>query len=230
MFKTLVCPQCGATMKEVDGGNKAVCEFCGTSVILAETVNHNVNVSGSVTMKKDMSNEPNVIIDFSTVVAGGTCIVQFNTSNIKKALNNGQTAYVRLPLGRTIATISFGGKNYRREIFVVEDAPVRITVSHIRGRDIDIEQPPYEVVYNQETNASPFVRATAPVERKKPSVFSVLGFIFSFFPYLSVVGVVLAIVDIIKMKDRPKGLTIAACIIGGLMTLAMILKETGLAK
>lgn len=107
-----------------------------------------------------------------------------------------------------IAKCQYCGAIYTVETIKDEPKPKKIDFS-------------IHTVYTDEPAIST-IQQVQRAERKKPSGKSVLAFILSFIPYLSMAGVVLGIMDWIKTKDRPHGLSTAAIIIGGLMTLAWI--------
>ena len=229
MLVTLNCPHCGGKMEVDDSHDKVVCPYCGTEIAnIAQKIDitQNVNVSGTVVQKADRSNEPNLLVDFSSSEPQSILVISFDNTKIKRVVNNGQSAAIRLPLGPCTAIFEFAGKKYKRTICTVEHAPVRISVSALGRREIVIDQP--EVPQpdgqqpqsqNQKTTSA---AAPAPAPRKKASALSIIGFILSFLWLFSVVGIVLAIIDLIKNKDRPHGLSIAAIIVGSVMAIGSI--------
>lgn len=67
----------------------------------------------------------------------------------------------------------------------------------------------------QSAEVSPTV---LPVQKKKHAPMGILAFIFSLTLFLSPLGVLLAIIDLLKNKGKKHGFSIAALIIGGLLS------------
>ena len=227
MLRELVCPQCGGKMEVDEAADKAVCVYCGCELKNFHQkidINQNVNVSGHVTAKMDRSNEPNLIIDFSCEEPTGRMVIEFNNSKLKRIINNGQTVTMKLPLGRTIAIMDLAGKSYKREIWIVEHAPVRINASAFGRREIVIEQPDYEVPESEKQNAQKEKAPSDPAAR--PSGMSIAAFIASLTFFGSPVGLALGIVSLILAKQRKKVFSVLAIIFGAILTLSLIITIT----
>lgn len=241
MIVKMQCPQCGAQMEFDDSRDVIFCSYCGNRIAnVAQKVNitQNVNVTGTVTHVADRSNEPNVLIDFASTDPSAALTVSFSTTKIRRVVYNGQTAALRLPSGPCDVFLGFAGKSYRRSIYVVETAPVRINASMVRGREIVIDQPPYMVpppyVPDQTREARPAeAPRTAPQAANpaaesnstpgaKASLLAILGFVLSLTYYLSPIGAALCGADFVKNKERPHGLSVAGIVIGVIMTVVLI--------
>lgn len=229
MLVKLICPQCGGKMEIDDSQEKAYCTFCGAELAnLTQKIDitQTVNVTGTVVTKNDRSNEPNLIIDFSCEEPNGRMVITFNNTKMKRVINNGQTASMRLPLGHCVAEMDLAGRSYKRDLWIVEDAPVRINASAFGRREIVIEQPPYkepEPVAQANGQQAPVQQAPA-APRAKPHPFSVVGFILSLTVIAGVVGLVFGILGLIKSKnERPKTLAVLAIVFGAVFTLCLII-------
>ena len=230
MLKELICPQCGGKMEVDEEKEKAYCIYCGSELVNFHQkidINQNINVSGEVTAKLDRSNEPNLIIDFSCEDPSGRMIITFNNSKMKRVINNGQTVEMRMPLGHTVAIMDLAGRSYKRDIWIVEKAPVRINASAFGRREIVIEQPDYQVPGNAQTNNqnTQVQQVRGPEDPSKPLGMSVAAFILSVIVIGFPVGLPLGIVSLIlsiKQKKK-KGFSIAAIIISAVILLAVII-------
>ena len=227
MLIKLVCPQCGGKMDIDDSREKAFCLFCGTELINFSQkvdITQNINVSGTVIHKMDRSEDANLYIEFSSSDPRALMVISFDKTKVKKVIHNGQTGTMKLPLGTYIATMDLAGKRYRREITIVDYAPVRINASSFGRREIVIDQPQASTGQKmQEQAAKPEQTARGP----KPSGYSIAGFIFSLTLYFSIVGIILAAIDLVKVKDKPHGLSVAAIIIGAVFTLFLVILLIG---
>lgn len=228
MLVKLECPQCGAKMEVDDSREKVFCSYCGMELVNFTQhidVTQNVNVSGAVMHITDRSNEPNVIIDFASVNPVERLTVSFSNTTIKRFLTNGQSTSLKLPLGKCKVSFLFPkrGLTYR-EIYIVEDAPVRINVTCSSKVAIEIDQPPYELMTEIVPSSEPTRGAVSAAPKKpaapreKASAISIIGFVLAVTMYLAPLGMILGIIDLIKNKKKPHGLSIAAICIGLIMT------------
>ena len=221
MLQKLICPQCGGQMELDDSCDKAICPYCGSEVAnMAQKVE--VKHSGTVVTKADRSNEPNLIIDFSCEEPDGRMIITFNNTKMKRVINNGQTVSMKLPLGHCVAEMDLAGRSYKRELWIVEDAPVRINASAFGRREIVIEQPDYKLPDGTVAQA-PTQNNVPSGPRVKPHPFSVVGFICALTVVGGILGVVFGILGVIKSKnEKPKALAIVAIILGAIFTIGLI--------
>lgn len=226
MLVELICPKCGGKMEVDSSREKCFCTFCGAEVVnMAQKIdiNQNVNVSGTVVTKADRSNEPNLIIDFSAAEPDARMIITFDNTKIKRVINNGQTASIRLPLGHTTATLDLAGRSYKRDIWIVEEAPVRINASAFGNREIVIEQPPYQISEQDEAEMAIKEEEAKRRAASRPSGLSIAAFVCSLTFYASIVGLILGIVSLAKDRGRRKVFALLGTIFGGVFTLLFII-------
>ena len=146
MIYKMICPQCSAPLEMEDTKEFMFCRFCGTKIAnLAQRVeiNQQVNVSGTVVHVTDRTNEPNLIISYSSANPAVQMQVTIQCIGIKKALlMNGQNMSFRLPDGINIIAVKIGKINYKREV-VINSAkgPVRFYASWAGHAHINIDAP-----------------------------------------------------------------------------------------
>lgn len=222
MLVELICPKCGGKMEVDASREKCFCTFCGAEVVnMAQKIdiNQNVNVSGTVTTKMDRSNEPNLIVDFSSGDPNARMFITFDNTKIKRVINNGQTVEMRLPLGHTTATMDLAGRSYKRDLWIVAEAPVRVNASAFGSREIVIDQPPYQVSEQDEAEIAIKEEEAKRRAQSRPSGLSIAAFVLSLTFYGSIVGLILGIVSLAKDRNRKKVFALLGTIIGGVMTL-----------
>ena len=225
MLVKLICPQCGGKMEVDENQEKAFCSFCGAELVnLTQKIDisQTVNVTGTVVTKADRSHEPNLIIDFSCEEPDGRMIISFDNTKMKRVINNGQTASMRLPLGHCVAEMDLAGRSYKRDLWIVEDAPVRINASAFGRREIVIEQPPYEEPkpQNQEAVAQ---KPTVQEPTRRPLALSIVAFVLSLTFYASPVGLILGIISLVKSKQRIRVFAILAIVFGAVLSLILFI-------
>lgn len=170
MLVNLICPQCGGKMEVDDSKEKAFCTFCGAELANFHQkidINQNVNLSGTVTTKQDRSLEPNLYIEFSAEEPDAKMIITFDNNKMKRVILNGHSASMRLPLGHCVAKMDLAGKSYKRDLYIVEQAPVRVNASAFGRREIVIEQPDYEIVQPKQNGVQSVNKPQTNGEPKK---------------------------------------------------------------
>lgn len=200
-----------------DSKDKAFCPYCGQEIVNFHQkidINQKVDVTGTVVTKADRTNEPNLEIEFSSSDPKAVMVIAFSNNRMRRVINNGQSASMHLPLGHTVAVMNLAGKKYKRNIWIVEEAPVRINASAFGRRDIVIDQPPYQNASGGKTSGG----STG----EKPSKLSVAAFVLALTVIGAPIGLVLGIISLIK-KDKSKKLGLAGTIIGGVITVAAII-------
>lgn len=260
MLVKLQCPQCGAPMEIDDQQEQVFCKFCGTRIAnLKEKVEvtQNVNVTGTVLHVMDRSNEPNLYISYATANPSVVMVVRIVDTGTKNTYFNGQTQTYHLSQGRHEIVLKIGRKNYGRTIFIPADnAPVRINAAYNgRHAEITIDQPsftneinidrsfPVQPTQTAKMDNNPPVQTanvdmnpavqTAKKDKKPQSVFSIIAFILSMTIYGAVIGVPLAIYDLVRGKndkEHSHGLAIAGLIIGTIVLIVMVPNWLGLRK
>ncbi len=146
MLYKMVCPQCNAPMDMDDTKEFMFCPYCGTKVAnLAQKVeiNQQVNVSGTVMHKTDHSNEPNLMISYSSSSPEVQMLVTIPSVRVKKALAvSGQNMSFRLPEGVNTIALKIGKINYKREVNINSSkGPVRVYASWSKHAHINIDAP-----------------------------------------------------------------------------------------
>ena len=215
MLVKLQCPHCGASMEVNDSQDKVFCSYCGTEIAnLKERIEitQNVNMSGTVRHVMDRSNDPNLYISYASAVPNVVMVVRIVDTGKKNTYLNGQTQTYHLSKGSHTIVLKIGKRNYERTIIIPEDnSPVRINAAYTgRVAEITIDQPnvgdeDQQTLRNNHSSGG----------GKSP--LSIVAFILSLTGIASIVGVVLAIIDLINSKKDKKhshGMSIAALIIG----------------
>lgn len=145
MLVEMKCPQCGAVMQFDDSREFMFCSFCGTKIAnVAETkiININKNVSGEVTYKRDTSDDPNLLISFSTVDTRLTMVSVIRETRDKWIYTNGQNMSYRLAPGRYELVIQVGKRRWSRFVYIPSDnTPVKVQVVFSGSTKILIQQP-----------------------------------------------------------------------------------------
>ncbi len=146
MIYKMVCPQCNAPLEMDDTKDFMFCRFCGTKVAnLSQKVeiNQQVNVSGTVMHVNDRTNEPNLLISYSSSNPGVQMMVTIPSIGIKKALlMNGQEMSFRLPNGVNTIAVKIGKINYKRNVLINSaKGPVRFYASWAGRAHINIDAP-----------------------------------------------------------------------------------------
>ena len=223
MLVKLQCPHCGASMEVNDSQDKVFCSYCGTEIAnLKERIEitQNVNMSGTVRHVMDRSNDPNLYISYASAVPNVVMVVRIVDTGKKNTYLNGQTQTYHLSKGSHTIVLKIGKRNYERTIIIPEDnSPVRINAAYTgRVAEITIDQPnvgdeDQQTLRNNHSSGG----------GKSP--LSIVAFILSLTGIASIVGVVLAIIDLINSKKDKKhshGMSIAALIIGIVFSLSLI--------
>ena len=235
MLVKAICPQCQGQMEMDELQEKMKCPYCGTEVYnlaqkteLSGQVQHNVSgtvehlgrvaydVSGTVRHVVDRSSEPNLYISYATINYSVNMVSRIVSTGQKNSYIDGQTATFHLPKGRQEIVLKIGKKNYNRVIYIPENnEPVRINASFNGRAHIDIDQPPVTDANGQPVAVNSSIRNSA---------LSIIAFIASLSFYFAPIGLILGIIDKIRNKPNQKhGLAVAAIIIGGIITLGLII-------
>lgn len=217
MLVKMKCPHCGANMEVNDQLDMVFCTYCGTKIAnLKERieVTQNVNVNGVVRHVMDRSNDPNLIISYATTNPSVVMVVRIVQTGQKNTYLNGQTQTYHLRAGTHQIVLKIGKKNYDRTIVIPADnSPVRINATfNGRRAEITIDQPNFGNVQQQQV-----LRANQNTGKKKQSALAITSFILSLTGFGAVLGIPLAVWDLIrakKDKDHAHGLAIAGAIIG----------------
>ena len=232
MIVNLKCPNCGAQMEVEEGTETVFCQFCGAKV---SNMAEKVNINQTITVihkyedepKKKNSSDANLLISYSSINAGVLMVVRIVSTGQKMTGFNGQTLSFKLPPGFQQIIIKIGKVNYSRNIVIPDDGePVRINASFTGHANISVSpngmsaSAPSQAYTDSVINGAgaPLV----PGVRKSP--LSIVAFVLSFLYYTSPIAVVLGIVDLfaLRKKNMSHGLSVAAIIIGALMTILMI--------
>lgn len=96
------------------------------------------------------------------------------------------------------------------------------TSTNSASKTIPVDQAQADTTKNSAT-----IQLTDNKRKSKPSALSIVAFILSFTLFLSPIAVILSIIDLAKNKQRKHGLSIAALIIGGVLTAVLILSRFG---
>ncbi len=231
MLVKLLCPQCGAAMEIDDQQEQIYCSHCGTKIAnIREKVEitQNVNVSGTVRHVMDRSNEPNLYISYATANPSVVMVVRIVDTGTKNTYLNGQTQTYHLRQGRHDIVLKIGKKNYNRTIIIPEDnAPVRINAAFTgRRAEITIDQPTVGNEYQQALSKN-------NSGGKGQSALAIISFILSLTGFGAILGIPLAIWDMIRWKkdqEHKHGLAVAALVIGlifGLIAIPNTVKCSG---
>ena len=222
MIVKMTCPNCGASMEADDARTKIFCTYCGTQITsLKETVeiNQNVNVSGRVVHVTDHTGEPSLVISYAP--AGPESSIQIGVDSTAQnirltAAQPGRSFY--LSRGKHRVEIRRGNLLSVREIYIPENnAPVMIYISEAGGYNINVQQPPYTVQPGESSELECSDTNTGH------SWMAILGFILSFTGFLSIAGIALGIVSIVRFgKTKKQKLAIWAIIIGTVFGLTFI--------
>lgn len=223
MLVKMQCPHCGANMDVNDELDMVVCTYCGTKIANLKQkveVTQNVNVNGVVKHVMDRSNDPNLIISYATTNPSVVMVVRIVQTGQKNTYLNGQTQTYHLRAGTHQIVLKIGKKNYDRTIVIPADnSPVRINAAYTgRRAEITIDQP------NVGSECQQAIRSNNIVGGGK-SPMSIVAFILSLTGVLSVIGVLLAIIDLICSKKDNRhshGMSIAALIIGTIFSIVFI--------
>ena len=123
--------------------------------------------------------------------------------------------------------MDLAGRSYKRDLWIVEEAPVRINASAFGRREIVIEQPPYHIPEeerlkneaDEQAKAEAALKAKNEANTTRPSGLSIAAFVLSLTFYASIVGLILGIISLVKDKKRKRVFAMLGTIIGGVMTL-----------
>lgn len=213
----LKCPSCGAEMTVDDSQTSIFCQYCGTKI---EIIPERIEVNQNVNIRVDHSNEPNLIINYSSVHPKVLLVARIASTGQKAVYMNGQTASYHLPAGKQVIVLKIGKKNYKRVVYITpQNGPVIINCSYVGRAQIMIDQPPYEIGGVQVSGGG-----NAPVAQgPKMSGMAIAAFVLSLTVCGGPIGLILGIIDlIISKKDRRHGLAVAAIVIGSLFTIGLI--------
>ncbi len=149
MLVKMQCPQCGATLDFDDSRAFMFCSFCGTKIAnISEektvNINQNINVSGTVVHKRDISNEPNLEISYSSTDLGLRLVTVVKDSvDLKWGYTHGQKMAYKLLPGMYTVIFAVPKHKWSRIIYIPNDnTPVRIDVVFSGRVSIYIDQPP----------------------------------------------------------------------------------------
>ena len=152
------CPRCGAALKYDHVHDKQYCSFCGyekpnlakkveitKNVNVRGAVEHTVqqNVNGTVKHVIDRSNEPNLVVSYSTMDPNVLMNIQIADSGVNNTYLNGQAQTYHLGKGFHAARITVGRIVFNRNIVIPQDnAQVRITAVWTgRNAEVNVDQP-----------------------------------------------------------------------------------------
>ena len=200
------CPNCGATMHVEDTRDSLTCPYCGTQLVnLSERVVH------------DYEGKSNLYVEFNAPGIGGALTLTIDEGGNSILIGNGEKKSVFLEKGVHLAGFRFGKRSYKRTFVIREDnAPVKIVVSQGTNENhIYIEQP----AITEEQEAAKNLR----LDQEKQSGLGIAAFVFSCTMFLSFVGVILGVIDLVKGDpNRKHTFAKIAIIVGGVMTLVWI--------
>ena len=225
MLVKMKCPHCGANMEVNDALDTIMCTYCGTKIAnLKERieVTQNVNVSGTVKAVIDRTNEPNLIISYATAVPTVLMVVRIVGTGWQNTYLNGQSQTYHLRAGVHEIILKIGKRNYSRRIVIPKsNAPVRINATYTgRNAEIMIDQPSFEKEYME------VLRTANQNASKGHSPMAIAAFILSLTGVGSIVGVILATIDLLRGKKYDKNhkhsFAVAALIIGIVMVLYLV--------
>ena len=169
MLFQMKCPQCGADLIFDDSKEYMFCNFCGAKIANIEerrTININKTVSGEVTYKRDTSNDPNLLISYSTVETALTMVSVIKETRDKWIYTNGQSMSYRLSPGRYELIIQVGKRKWSRFVFIPSDnTPVQVQVVFTGSTKILIQQPQQGVKEFQAKQAAAQQSATNGITR-----------------------------------------------------------------
>ncbi len=199
MLVKMKCPHCGANMEVNDALDTIICTYCGTMIAnLKEQieVTQNVNVSGTVKAVIDRTNDPNLIISYATAVPTVLMVVRIADIGRQNTYLNGQSQTYHLRAGVHEIILKIGKRSYSRRIVIPKsNAPVRINAIYTgRNAEIMIDQPNFEKEYMAA------LRTANQNASKGHSPMSIASFVLALTGVGSVVGVILAIIDLIRGK------------------------------
>ena len=216
---------------QVDGNREKVfCTYCGTQIINLKDrleITQNVNMSGTVRHVLDRSNEPNLYISYATAVSTVAMVVRIVETGQKNTYLNGQSQSYHLRKGVQTIVLKIGKKNYNRTIIIPDDnSPVRISAIYTgRRAEIAIDQP-------NVSNNDPIYRDSQQIiqqsQRKIQSPLAIISFVLSLLVYTSPIGLILAIIDLIRSKHKndneyAHGLSVAGLVIGSVVSVVIML-------
>ena len=232
---SLKCPQCGANMTADAKNETFVCEYCGHKVVNApEKVN--VTHSGVVLLKQDRSNEPNLIITFTTSNPSVNMVTRIVATGEKSVYVNGTTTSFHLAPGVHDVILKIGSKNYKRTVTIPQDnTPVKISAGFARRAFINIDQPliseaPIRINENGQViggvGNQMVMQRVAPAPSKPHSPMSIVAFVCALTMFLAPLAVILAIVDLVlaqkKKEEQRHVFSFIALGIGALFTIGLI--------
>ncbi len=214
MLVKMTCPGCGQALDFDDSKEFMFCRYCGTKIAnVAQKVEIDQNISGTVMHKIDRSGEPNLSVSYSSINMGVRMVLVIDRAQ-KQIFIHGQSMTYHLSPGPHNLIIKIGKKNYARSIFITEDnAMVSIMTSYTGRGNIAIDQPPYVAPMNPAPTVTP--KDVPPV-----SPMAITAFVLSFFGITSPVALILGIVAIILHHGKKRiGLAIAAIAISSVIIL-----------
>ena len=249
MLVKMECPQCGAPLEMDETATHMFCMYCGTRI---ENLAQKVEIShtGTVVHKIDRTGEPNLYIKYTSVNPVIPMVLRIESTNQKSTIMSGQDLSFRLAPGHQRLIIKIGPKNYARDIYIPEsNEPVNVYASWNRVSQITIDQPQPSTPVTGYTRQTP--QAVQPavqqivqpvvqqpvvqqqviqqtIVQQKPekahsTVLGIMGFILSLTMYLSPVGVILCILDLVQNKKGCKhGLARAGLVIGIIFSIALV--------
>lgn len=142
MLIEMKCPNCGASLDFDNTKEFVFCSHCGTKIANIDE-NINVNHSGEVTLKRDKSEDPNLIISYATIqplVCLSTIIKPIKEQWI---YSQNQNKSYRLAPGKYVIVFGIGRRRWSKTVYIPNDnTPVSIQVVFNNRTVINIQQPP----------------------------------------------------------------------------------------
>lgn len=146
-FVPAMCPNCSAHMQVDPSYRMAICPSCGTECLVQEAVDKliisgSVNLvhsggvthSGSVTLKKDYSSEPNLYVSYASADPTLGMTMKIPKLNITNIFNSGMNQSFHVAPGQYLMRIKFGtltrvNVNAERTIIIKNDgSPTRVNI------------------------------------------------------------------------------------------------------
>lgn len=146
-FVPAMCPNCSAHMQVDPSYRMAICPSCGTECLVQEAVDkliisgsvnlvHSGAVShtGTVTLKKDYSNEPNLYVSYASADPTLGMTMKIPKLNITNIFNSGMSQSFHVAPGQYLMRIKFGtlmrvNVNAERMIVIKNDgSPTRVNI------------------------------------------------------------------------------------------------------
>lgn len=146
-FVPAMCPNCNAHMQVNPSYRMAICPSCGTECLVQEAVDRliisgSVNLvhsggvthTGTVTLKKDYSTEPNLYVSYASADPTLGMTMKIPKLNITNIFNSGMNQSFHVAPGQYLMRIKFGtltrvNVNAERVIVIKNDgSPTRVNI------------------------------------------------------------------------------------------------------